>query len=314
MKKLFALALAAMMLLTFAACGDDAGTSDTEPETNAVTEEATIPETDAPTDAPEVITSLDMEESVLVDDDNCAFKVSLASENAHLGMTLDAVCTNKTDKTLYFTWNTVSVCGYMYDPLWAEEVAPGKKVDSVIYIDTYELEQYGVTSADQIQFDLYIFDSEDFMAEPFVDETFTIYPTGLTAETYTAPERESVAGEQVIVDNEELTFIVESVSDNSDAYTLRCYLRNKTERDLMFSWEDAAVNGSTIDPVWSSEVAAGKQAYSEITFYREDLDAKAIETVEEITFRLAVSDWEDWEAGYILDEDCAFLAENSVVG
>lgn len=313
MKKLLAMVLAAAMLLTFAACGGESETPATIPETIPATAgETAAPETEAPTEAP--ITALDMEETVLVDDDNCTFSVGFASENDYVGMTLNAVCVNKTEKTLFFTWNAVSVCGYMYDPLWAEQVGPGESIDSVIYIDTYELEQYGVTSVDEIAFTLYIFDSDDFMAEPYVNDSFTIYPTGLNADTVTRPERQSVGGEQVIVDNGDVTFIIESISDENDAYTLRCYLSNKTDRSLMFAWDETTVNGCAIDPVWAVEVAAGKQAYSEITFYRSDLTENAIDAVEQIVFRLTASDWEDWEAGYILDETFTFLPENSIVG
>lgn len=310
MKKLFALALCAMMLFSLAACGE-ASAPETEVPTVATAAPTAAPEaeTEAPTEATEaVVTTMSMEETVLVDDESCTFTVSLAAENAHLGMTMDAVCANKTDKTLYFTWNSVSVCGYMYDPLWSEQVAPGETVNSVVYIDTWQLEQYGITSVDEIEFTLFIFDSGDFMAEPFVNEVFRIYPTGLSAETFAYPERAAVRGEQVIVDNEDIAFIIEPIREDTETVTLRCYLSNKTESVLLYAWDSVSVNGCAMDPLWSAQVAAGKQAYADITFYRADLAANGIGLVEEVTFRLTAADAEDWEAEPVLDGEFTYQA------
>lgn len=313
MKRMIGLILSITMLLSLTACSAEPEAPETEAPT-AVTDAPTEEATEPPTEVPNVITPLGMEESVLVDDENCTFSVHFASESEYVGMTLDAVCTNKTDRTLMFTWNTVSVCGYLYDPLWAEEVAPGESVNSTVYIDTFQLEQYGITSVDEIEFTLYIFDSADFMAEPFVNEVFTIYPTGLSADTYVRPERVSAEGEQVIADNGDLTFIIESAQWDGDAYTLRCYLRNRTNTALMYAWEDVAVDGCAIDPVWAVEVPAGKQAYSDITFYRSQLSKNGIEEPEQIDFRLTVTNLEDWEADAILDETFTFRPEDCAVG
>ena len=315
MKRILGLILSIIMLMSLAACGAEPETDETQ-ATTATTE---APTGEAATEAPteetvEIVTAMDMDESVLVDDENCTFTVQLASTNEHLGMTLDALCVNKTDKTLLFTWNTVSVCGFMYDPLWSQEVAPGGTVNSVIYIDTYQLEQYGITSVDEITFTLCIFDSGDFMAEPYVNDVHTIYPTGLSAETYVRPERAAVGGEQVTVDNGDVSFILESFEDDGEVYTLRCYLNNKTGKSLMFAWDETTVDGCAIDPMWTCEVAAGKQAYSEITFYYSQFEENNIENVQQIDFRLTVSDLDDWEAENVLDETFTFRPEDSVVG
>lgn len=302
MKKLIALVLAALML-TLAACGRQSAEPDTTPAATLPAAETAAAETQAPTEAPQVVTPMEMPESTLVDNENCTFRVNLASTNEHLGMTLDAVCVNKTDKKLMFTWNTVSVCGFMYDPLWSEQVAPGETVSSVIYIDTYVLEQYGITSVDQIEFTLNIFDMEDFMAQPYVDETRVIYPTGLDPETYAAPQRPAAAGEQVITDNDDLTFIIESIRSEGDSCILRVYLHNKTQQSLFYVWDGVSVDGTPMDPLWSAEVAAGKQAYSEIVF-------NGAADAEQIDFRLIASGEEET----VLDESFSCRTEDSALG
>ena len=311
MRKLLALALAAMMLLTFAACGGEAPAPETAApvtEAPAVTEAPIQEETAAPTDAP----AAEIPDTMLVDDENCSFSVSLASENAHLGMTLDALCVNKTDRTVMFTWNTVSVCGYLYDPLWSQEVGPGETVTSTVYIDTWVLEQYGITALDEIQFTLYIFDTEDFMAQPLVNEVFTIYPTGLDAASMVYPRRATVDGEQVFTAENGLDFIIEGFQDDGQLYTLRCYVGNGTDTALLYAWEDVTVNGDPIDPMWAIEIPAGKQTYSDIIFFHSDLLENEITDVEQIAFRLNITNPETGET--VLDETFAFRAEDSLVG
>lgn len=297
MKKTFALLLSLLMLLSFAACGSS------EPAPTDATASATIPTerpTEAPTEPP--VTQARMEETVLVDDENVTFTVTRAESNDHMGMQLQVQCVNKTDRALMFSWDMVSVCGFMYDPFWAEEVAAGKIANSTVYLDTYALEKMGITSVDKITFTLKVIDSENWM-ETLVQEEFTIYPTGKTAETVQLPQREEMPGQAVIADNEDLHFVIEwADAEDASAYTLQVYMENRTDRNLMYSWDKVSINGYMVDPFWAMSVTAGKKACAEVTFYRSDLEESGIEEVSEIEFTLLVSDYDDWEADYLLEE------------
>ena len=300
MEKMFALLLCAMMLLSMTACSSE------EPAPTDATVSATIPATEmteAPTDAPTTPATAPAAPSniQLVDNESIAVHITGIENNAHTGMQLRIQCENKTDRALMFSWDMVSVCGYMYDPFWAEEVAAGKTVNSTIYLDTYALEQMGITSVDEITFTLNVIDSENWM-EPLLKESFTIYPTGLSASTWQVPQRET-PGAQVVAEDENVRFVIEgSDGEDSSKYTVYVYLENKTDRNLMYSWDMVSVNGYMIDPFWAMSVAAGKRACSEITFYRSDLEANGITEVSEIEFTLLVSDYDDWTTGELLQK------------
>ena len=305
MKRIFALLLCAAMLLSLAACGSsgsqtsaDSTTAATKPATEATEPVAEV--TDAPTEPP--VTQAAMMETTLVDDENVTVSITGVESNEHLGMQLYIQCVNKTDRTLMFSWDMVSVCGFMYDPMWAEEVAAGKTANSTVYLDTFALEQMGVTSVDEISFTLRVFDSENWMEAPLVEDAFTIYPTGLSAETLQLPIREETPG-QVVIGDDYVRFIIEGVdAEDPSAYTVYVYLENNTDRNLMYAWDMVSVNGCMIDPFWAASVAAGKKACSEITFYRSDLENNGIEDVSGIEFTLTVSDYDDWSADYLLEE------------
>ena len=298
MKKIISSLLCAAMVLSLVACG---GSDKPAPTDSAPSAAPTQSVTEAPTQPP--VTQTGMEKTVLVDDDNVTFAITQVESNTHMGMQLQVQCVNKTDRVLMFSWDMVSVCGFMYDPFWAEEVAAGKTANSTVYLDTYELEQMGVESVDEITFTLRITDSENWMEQPLVEDVCTVYPTGLTAETLQLPDRAPTDGQVVIADNENLRFVIEWADDGSaSTYPVYVYMENRTDRNLMFSWDMVSVDGFMVDPFWAVCVSAGKKACSEVTFYRSELERNGIDNVSQIEFTLMVSDYDDWEADYLLEE------------
>lgn len=305
MKRIFTLLLSCALLLTLAACGGSKAPAPTDSHTSTTVAPPAESLPEAPTQSTEPQAS--MAETILVDNEQVTFAVVSAQENAHTGMQLKARCVNKTDRTLLFSWDMVSVCGYMYDPLWAQEVSGGKTAESTVYLDTVELERMGVAAVEEITFTLRVVDSENWMDEPLVDAPFTVYPTGLDPDTAQLPEHPDTAGQVVIADNGALRFVVERADrENNAGYILHVYMENKTDRNLMFSWDMVSVNGHSIDPFWAVSVASGKKACSRITFYKSDLDDNGIDTVSEVSFTLSVCDYDDWTADYLLNESFTY--------
>lgn len=308
MKKMITLLLCAAMLLTFAACGSKESKETTPASAEAATDAATDAVTASTVAATEVATqpaapdtSADIIQ--LVNNEDVAVHITGVENNEHTGMQLRIQCENKTDRTLLFSWDMVSVCGFMYDPFWAEEVAAGKTVNSTIELDTFALEQMDVTSVDEISFTLRIVDSENWMETPLIEEAFTIYPTGLNADTLVLPNRAPTDGQVVIAEDDNLRFVIEwADEEDASAYTLHVYLENKTDRNLMYAWDLVSVNDKMIDPFWAVSVAAGKKACSEISFNRSELKDNGIETVENVEFTLIVSDYDDWDVPNLLEK------------
>ena len=309
MKKLFVLLLCLALTAGLCACG--AAPAPTEAPLFPTEAPAAADATEAPTDgAPKVDESQTQQENLQLElyrNEACAFTVTETEYNEHLGLQVHVLCENNSDNTLLFTWNNTAVCGYMYEPYWAEEVAPGKKVNSTIDFDTYELEQMGINSVDDITFTLSVIDTENFLDAPLVNQGFRIYPTGKTADQVVYPEYVHKNGETVIAENDVLTFIIEDVEDEvSEFYTLNCYLANHTGKNLMISWDSVSVNGFMVDPFWATSVAAGMQAFSQINFLRSDLEEQGIEDVSEIEFTILAYDADNWDADYLLSETYTF--------
>ena len=295
MKRMICLILALALVLTMAACGSkEVPVVTTATEATVEIDEATAPEeTTEVTEATE-ITEPTMDLPALVNDENVTFTVDAVSNNAMAGMELEVTCVNKTQETLVFSWNDVSVCGLMYDPAWAVTVPAGETVDSRVEIDTYALETMGIRSVDEITFQLDVVSSENWMDAPYVSEFFTIYPTGRNADTVVYHVREDLESQEILVDDENMTFIIEYVEPQDLAYVVRCYIENKTDGTIMTNWENVTVNGEAVDPFWTVLVAPGKGAYAQVVFNQSDLKSVGVDTVEQIDFDLLAYRYEDW--------------------
>ncbi len=161
MKKILALILTLCMMLCFVGCG----TSDA-PTTDTTISEITPPEKEAPT----------FIENVVVNENGVVFAITSAPyEDDIWGASIKVRLENSTDKTLMYSLENVSVNGYMVNTLFATEVAPNKKDNTSITIFTSDLEDNGITQIDNIEFTLRVYDTNDWMADPIInDRAFTI--------------------------------------------------------------------------------------------------------------------------------------------
>jgi hypothetical protein len=128
-------------------------------------------------------------------------------------------------------------------------------------------------------------------------------PTGSSSSTQEGTKPSGTSKEQVLVEDENITVKVTGTQEDSLwGYTVKVYLENNTDKDLMFSVDDVSVNGFMCDPFWASTVAAGKKANEKITFSEKSFEENGIEAVEEITFTLHVYDSNDFSADSVLKE------------
>lgn len=240
--------------------------------------------------------SYTISDEIIVDNDMCTFKIVKAEDDEYWGFQLKVYCENKTsDKKLTFSMDDVSVNGYMSNPYWMEQVAPGKKSNDNVTFSS--LDNIVTPTVDELSFTLRVYDSDDWMADDYLKEAHTVYPTGLTKEEFKVPDRKTSPKEKVIVDNDQIYFvIIEEDQDDFWGYVLTCYMENKTDKTLMFTWDDVSVNGFMTDPFWASEVAPGKRCYGRIIFSEDDFEENNITDVETISASMRVYDPDDWMA------------------
>ena len=288
------------MLFALAACGS----APAEPEKA----EGSIAEAEPETAAPEQQdskTAYSLGETVLADNEQCAFTITEVSESGS-NVIVSVVCENKSDTVLMFACEDAAVNGCMIDPFWAQEVAAGKKAAEKLSFSKSEMKDYGIAAMDELSFELMIYDSENYSGDYIVNERCTVYPTGLSADAVVYPDHQAAENEQIIVDNDSCTFIITGVDpDNIWGYTVKAYVLNKTDSTVTCSWEDVSVNGMMCDPFWATSIAPGCRKLVEISFSDSELEEIGAESVEEIEFKLNCYDDAHWNSPYA-DSVCTY--------
>ena len=105
------------------------------------------------------------------------------------------------------------------------------------------------------------------------------------------------------MDNDDLTVTVTGYDpDSLWGYSVNLYLVNKTDKALMFSVDDASVNGLMSDPFFATTVEAGTSAFSQLSWSDSEFEKNGITEVEEIEMNFRVYDADDWGADNLFEE------------
>ena len=233
------------------------------------------------------------EDTVLADTDKVCIKVK-SMETSSNKFTMKVYLENKSDVTAMFAIEKTVVNGYVADPFWAMEVAPGKKANDTISING--LSDKGITGdVSIIEFTFRVYDSNDWSADDFLKQSFTLYPLG--EDKATIVEREGQATDTVVADNKNVTIIVTGYGEDKIwGYTTYVYLVNKTDKTLMFAAEDCSVNGFMMDPFWATEIPPHARSFDGIRWNSRSFEENDIEKVEEIEMTFRAYDSDDWMA------------------
>lgn len=312
MKKLLALILAILMLLSVVACDVETSTDDDDKNSSGN-------QTDDDTDGNnqnnnnntesgdqsnnnENNNEITFSEIVVVDNAECVIKVTGIDRDNMWGYTLKVYLENKSsEKTYMFSVENAAINGVQCDPFFAAEVAAGKKANEEINFDEDEFEENGIKDYTDIELTFRVYDTNDWMADDVAVETVRIYPYG--EDKAVKYIRTPQANDNVVVDNEYVTVVVTGYEYNEIlGYTVKLFLLNKTEKNIMFNVEDAAVNGYMADPFFAKSVCAGKCAFSSISWSDTDLEENGITEIEEIEFNLQAYDYDSWSEDYFVDQ------------
>ena len=180
------------------------------------------------------------------------------------GLTLKLTSANKsTIRDFVVSLNYLSVNGYMQDAAYEAAVPAGQTVAGEILIPAEQLRASGVSSVDELILYPLIYDESVPMGQgDVVDGAFSFYPTGQSKGNVVYPVRQKTVTEQVFFDNGYGSLIVlDAARGEDDDLLVHCYLENKTDRYLSFSWSDMAVNGAAVGYAMDAVVAPLMRRY-----------------------------------------------------
>ena len=307
MKRIIVAIMVIFLAFSFWGCSSSSTEKPIVQKENKVTEISNAIEENEPiaaeTKEPEPeIAEISFEELIVVDNDECAITITEIDPDNLWGYTVKVKLENKSaDKTYMFSVQSASVNGVQSDPLFATEVAPGKKSNNDICFLDDSLKDIGIQEITDIEITFKVYDSNDWTADAVALETVHIYPIG--EEKATVFKRESQPSDTVLFDDANVSVIIIGYTDDPIwGYSVNLYLVNKTDIPLMYAVEEVSVNGYMADPFWAKEVQPGKVAFATMSWSDTTFEENDITQVEEIEMLFNVYDSNDWMADKLINE------------
>ena len=114
--------------------------------------------------------------------------------------------------------------------------------------------------------------------------------------------QEATIEEQVLFDNQGLKITATKLkTDPFMGPVLYLLIENNTETDLTVQTRNVSVNGYMADPIFSSDVAAGKKVNDTVDFMSSQMELCGIDDIADIELSFHVFTTDDWET--VIDTD-----------
>lgn len=293
--------LLALLLLT--GCGVQTPAPTTAPQIlETIPEETTLPVTEEETTTEETIPPVEgVDGETLYNADKFALVYQGLSEaqlpeNATKkekaafveGTAMTVTAINKTNMTVYMRIMNLSVNSYMFETLPTVTLEPGEHRQVRYTLPRTELEYNGITEIQDLQFNLWVYETEDFRTPDVADGLCIYY-----VDQPVYPERAKQKTDQVLVENERYSVTVTAVTVGENA-ELTMHLQNFSDKELLFIAPYGTVNGNVVDPLWAYNVSAGKQRNTTITFPLKSLEGAEL---TELVMAIQIGDHQDWSLG-----------------
>ena len=213
------------------------------------------------------------------------------------GYEISLYIVNKTtDTDISITTEDESINGVIIDPFFSTSVPAGKCKFITMSWSSSALSNNCIETCTDIEMTIRAYDSNNWIAEDFVNQTIHIYPYG--EESAISYVRESQDTDIVLVDNDYATVTVVSHGFNSyGSYEIKLFIVNKTDDiKISVSTDEESINGFMMDPFYATSLIEGKCKFSTISWSSTALEKNEITEVEIIEFLLIISDYNDWSS------------------
>lgn len=273
--------------MSLAGCGSYTGTIDKEIET--------VENNYIETDAEKKSESKEqkhatVEESVILNQNDIVITAK-GIESTFMGIELNILIENNSDKNLTFQTRNESVNGFMADAMFSEDVAAGKKSNtSITFIDN-GLEDFGIDMFAYMEFYFHVFYTDNW--DEYFDSDLINVETSI-ASTY---EQKIDDSGNILYESNDIKIVAKGLSFN-DSYIgpgLVLYIENNSDKDFTVQVDNVSVNGFMINTIMSQDVIAGKKAIDSVTFLNSSLEENGITDIENIEISFHIFNMNTWD-------------------
>ncbi len=231
------------------------------------------------TAAPAGLTEQMEEDRVLLDESGLKITANRMFYDEAYGKGVHLTFENHSGKILIFDCKSIFVNGFAeVEDTFAELMNADETKQVDVYLDTMELEAYGIDQVGEVGFRF------DFYAPQTYEKYLTPDIIGFQTSAFAdMPEKMDFAGKDILYEDENVTLRA-IYTAKSDIYqnALTLYVENHTDRELMLICRNVIVNGKDIGQQMVTQVQGQKVMLSHTVLSEDTLAAAGIETVKDI--------------------------------
>lgn len=313
MKRVLSIIIAALLVMSLAACSSSSSDVTREPadvsaassntnenkqaeQNEPQAEQGTKPEQDIQTSNTESGVPA-IEETVLVDEAGVKITAKSLSPDELFGAEVKLLVENNSGKDLTFQCRNSSVNGYMIDTMMSVDVTDGKKANDSITFLSSDLSLCGINTIADMEFSFHIFTSDGW--DTYLDTPQLQLKTS-EADTY---EYFFDSTGSVAYEGNDIIIVVKGLSENGSIFGpgIVVYIENNSVENITVQTRGVSVNGFMVDAIFSSDVLSCKHALDSITFMSSALEENEIDAIETVELSFHIFNSDGWDT--IVDTD-----------
>jgi len=237
-----------------------------------------------------------LEETVLLDNDGIRVTATGFSIDEWMGPQVGVLIENDSNRTVVIQPRYTAVNGAMIMPMLSCEVTAGKRANEAITFYQPDLEMAGIETIQTIELVLMVLDNTSY--ETLYETEPIILETSAPKEPQSFDDNGTIVLEQ---DGFKMVVMGMSEEDSYIGKEIVVYMENSIGREITVQLRNVSLNGYMIDPIFSTDIADGKIAYSTIAFMTEDLEANGIDEIQSLECNILVYDSITWDDIFLSD-------------